>query len=67
MARRKQQQYQIKQPVRGSFIGALGRVRYEVEAGIVDEKGIDAEVLSVLLATGVAVKAAKPADSEECA
>ena len=50
MAKRKQQQYQIRQPVRGSFIGALGRVRYEVEAGIVDEKGIDPEVLDVLLA-----------------
>jgi hypothetical protein len=64
MARRKQH-YEIREPVSGSFIGALGRVRYEVEAGVVAEGDIDPEVLDVLLASGTAVKAAKPAESEE--
>lgn len=64
MAKRKQR-YEIREPARGSFIGALGRVRYEVEAGIVAEGEIDPEVLDVLLASGLAVKAAKPAESEE--
>lgn len=64
MAKRKQQ-FEIRERVSGSFIGALGRLRYEVEAGVVTEGEIDPEVLGVLLATGVAVKAAKPAESEE--
>ena len=64
MAKRRQQ-FKIREPVSGSFIGATGRVRYEVEAGVVAEGEIDPEVLGVLLATGAAVKAAKPAESEE--
>jgi hypothetical protein len=64
MAKRKQQ-YQIRERVSGSFIGALGRVQYEVEAGIVAEGEIDPEVLDVLVASGLAVKAARPAGSEE--
>ena len=67
MARRKQQQYLVKEPVRGSFVGAHGRVHYKLEAGIVNEKDVDAEVLAVLLATGAAVKAAQPADTKESA
>jgi hypothetical protein len=66
MAKRKQH-YEIREHVSGSFIGATGRVRYEVEAGVVTEGEIDPEVLDVLLATGTAVKAAKPAESEESA
>lgn len=66
MAKRKQQ-FEVREHVSGSFIGALGRVRYEVEAGIVTDGEIDPEVLGVLLATGKAVKAAKPAESEESA
>jgi hypothetical protein len=64
MAKRRQQ-YEVREPVSGSFIGAAGRVRYQVEAGIVDAGEIDPEVLGVLLASGAAVKAAKPAESEE--
>lgn len=64
MAKRRQQ-YEIREHVGGSFIGATGRVRYEVEAGPVREGEIDPEVLSVLLSSGLAVKAARPAESEE--
>jgi hypothetical protein len=63
MAKRAQT-YEIRQAARGSFIGAFGRVSYDVGPGTVAEKDIDAEVLAVLLASGVAVKA-KPTESEE--
>jgi hypothetical protein len=62
---RRTQSYEIRQAARGSFIGALGRVRYDVEPGTFSEKDLDPEVLGVLLASGVAVKAARPAESEE--
>ena len=64
MARRTQT-YEIRQAARGSFIGELGRVSYDVEPGSLSEKDIDPEVLRVLLESGVAVKAARPAESEE--
>lgn len=66
MAKRSQL-YEIREPVSGSFVGAQGRVSYEVEAGIVTEGEIDPEVLHCLLASGLAVEAAKPAESEESA
>ncbi len=67
MTRQHKQLYEIREPVRGSFVGARGRVRYEVEAGLLTEGEIDPEVLFLLLASGLAVKAAKPAGSEESA
>ena len=61
--------YEVAEAVRGSFIGQLGRVRYDVEPGVVSEADVDPEVLEVLIASGAAarVKAEKPAESEETA
>jgi hypothetical protein len=59
--------YQIKEWVSGSFVGASGRVRYELEAGIVSAKDVDPEVLARLIAAGKAVKASKPAKRKESA
>ncbi len=65
---KRNRQYEVAEAVRGSFGGAHGRVRYEIEAGVVSETDIDPEVLAVLLATGKAVaKAGRPAVSEESA
>ena len=69
MAKRAQQ-YEIREAVRGSFIGALGRVRYDVEAGVrVASATSTPRCSSVLIASGAAarVKAEKPAESEESA
>lgn len=61
-------QIEITTAVRGSFVGAHGRVSYELEAGAAFEKDIDPEVLDRLLASGVAARRApKPAQSEESA
>jgi hypothetical protein len=56
--------YRIKEWVSGSFVGARGRVRYELEPGIVSEKDVDPEVLARLIAAGKAVKASKPAEED---
>jgi len=57
-------QYQIKDAVRGSFVGAHGRVSYDIPAGRVSERDVAPEVLAVLLASGVAVPASRSSDSE---
>jgi hypothetical protein len=59
--------YEIKEWVSGSFVGASGRLRYELEAGIVSEKDLDPEVLARLIAAGKAVRASKPTASKESA
>jgi hypothetical protein len=62
-----EERFEIREHVSGSFIGASGRVRYEVDAGVISRDDIDPEVLAVLLASGLAVKAAKAAESEDSA
>jgi hypothetical protein len=64
MAKRNNTRYRIKEWVSGSFVGAHGRVRYELEAGIVSEKDVDPEVLARLIAAGKAVKASKLAEED---
>ena len=46
--------FEIKEAVRGSFVGAQGRVDYDLEAGTVSENDVDPEVLARLLAAGSA-------------
>ena len=59
--------FQIKEAVRGSFVGARGRVEYDLSAGRVSERNVDPEVLARLVRSGVAVPAPKPDASEESA
>lgn len=71
------QKYEIREAVRGSFVGAQGRIDYDLEAGTVSEKNVDPEVLARLIAAGVAFEpwasaqtdepapANEPAESEE--
>jgi hypothetical protein len=68
MAKRTKQ-FEIREAVRGSFVGARGRVRYDLEAGTVSEQDVDPEVLARLMATGAAgpAKVSTPAESEESA
>lgn len=71
MAKRTKQ-YEIREAVRGSFVGARGRIRYDLEAGTVSEKDVDPQVLARLVAACVAfdptsepVQALVPAPAEE--
>ncbi len=64
---KRSQLYEILEPVSGSFVGAQGRISYAVTAGVVAEGDINPEVLGCLLASELAVKAAKPAGSKESA
>jgi hypothetical protein len=61
------QQYEIKEAVRGSFVGAHGRIDYDLEAGTVSENDVDPEVLTRLIAAGHVGKPSKPVESEESA
>ena len=63
MAKRAKQ-YEIREAVSGSFIGAHGRVRYDVEAGSASERDVDREVLELLIATGYAVDPDEHTESE---
>jgi hypothetical protein len=56
--------YRITEAVRGSFVGAGGRVRYDVEPGLASEKDLDPEVLATLLAAGYAVDPDAPLPSD---
>jgi len=58
------EKYEIKEAVRGSFVGSRGRVDYDFEAGTVSEKDVDPEVLAVLLAAGSAVDTSAPEADE---
>ena len=58
---KRQQKYEIREAVRGSFVGASGRVDYDLEAGIVSENDVDPEVLVLLMAAGVAFDPSEPA------
>ena len=57
-------QYEIREAVRGSFVGAHGRVRYDVEAGSASERDLGPEVLGLLIATGYAVDPDAQTESE---
>ena len=73
----KVKKYEIKEAVNGSFVGASGRIDYNLEAGTVSENDVDPEVLARLLVAGIAfdpsasaqtdepVPADEPAESEE--
>lgn len=62
---KRQQKYEIREAVRGSFAGAQGRVSYDLEAGSVSEKDVDPEVLALLVAGGHAVDPSEPAQADE--
>ena len=62
---KRQQKYEIKEAVRGSFVGAQGRVDYDLEAGTVSEKDVDPEVLALLLAAGSAFDPSASAQTDE--
>lgn len=64
---KRQQKYEIREAVRGSFVGAHGRIDYDLEAGTVSEKDVDPEVLARLIAAGSVGKPSKPAESEDSA
>lgn len=57
--------YRITRPASGSFVGSAGRVTYAVEPGVVRDDALDPQVLRILLASGVAVKATKPSEEAE--
>lgn len=62
---KRNKKFEIREAVRGSFVGAQGRVDYDLEAGTVSEKDVDPEVLALLLAAGSAFDPSEPDQTDQ--
>ena len=63
--RRRAKQYEITEAVRGSFVGAAGRIHYDVQPGPASAKDVAPEALALLLRAGFAVDADAPMTEAE--
>lgn len=59
--------FHITEHVSGSFVGSQGRVTFELDAGPVSEKEIDAEVVAFLEGAGLLVDPDAPPPEAEIA